>query len=85
MDEYSFREGRFVSGIGDHTYQEVIDDFDNTDFIGIISFNISKYTNGALINALKNACKNGASATVITNIPKRFLQYYGDSYANAAR
>lgn len=85
MDNYTFQNGIFVAGIGEHTYQEVIEDFQNTKFIGIITFNISKYSNGILIEALKKACNDGVHATVITNIPKRFKQYYGDNYANAAK
>lgn len=85
MDNYTFQNGNFVAGIGEHTYQEVIEDFQNTKFIGVITFNISKYSNGILIEALKKACNGGVHATVITNIPKRFKQYYGNNYANAAK
>ena len=85
MDNYTFQNGIFVAGIGEHTYQEVIEDFQNTKFIGVITFNISKYSNGILIEALKKACNGGVHATVITNIPKRFKQYYGNNYANAAK
>ena len=85
MDEFEIKSGKFVAGIGEHTYQEVIDDFCNTDFIGIITFNISQSYSGNMISALKQACKKGAHATVITNIPKRFEKYYGDRYSNAAR
>lgn len=81
MDNYTLQNGNFVTGIGEHTYQEVIEDFQNTKFIGIITFNISKYSNGLLIDALKKACNGGVHATVITNIPKRFKRYYGDNYA----
>lgn len=85
MDNFTFRDGHFVAGIGEHTYQEVIEDFDNTEFIGITTFNISKYCDGILINALKKACEKGVCATVITNIPKRFKQYYREDYALAAK
>lgn len=85
MDSFSFRNAKFVSGIADYTYQEVLEDFDNSDFIGIITFNISRAQNGYLISRLKNACNNGATATVITNIPKRFGQYFGNNYALAAK
>lgn len=75
MDTYSFHNGTFVSGKGEHIYQKVIDDFINTNFIGIITFNISTYGTQALLDKLKIACKKGAEAVIITNIPKRWDSY----------
>lgn len=84
MDSFPIKEAKFVGGKGEHNYQEVIDDFKNASFIGIVTFNISKYESGNLITELKAACKAGATATVITNIPKRFDNYVADKYAFAA-
>lgn len=84
MDSFPICEGKFVSGKGENTYQEVIDDFKNASFIGIVTFNISSKENGTLISALQSACKAGVSTTVVTNIPKRFKTYYGTRYALSA-
>lgn len=85
MDNFLIKEGRFVAGKGEHNYQEVIDDFKNAEYIGIVTFNISLTTNGGLIKALKKACKAGVNATVVTNIPKRYSNYYGHQYAVSAK
>lgn len=84
MDSFPIKEGKFVVGKGEHNFQEVIEDFPNASFIGIVTFNISKYDSGKLLTALKDACKSGVSATVITNIPKRFSSYNEAKYAFAA-
>lgn len=75
MDMYSFHNGEFVAGKGEHIYQKVLNDFSNTDFIGIITFNISTYGTQSLLNRLKVACKKGTEAVIITNIPKRWDSY----------
>ena len=85
MDSFPIKEGRFGAGKGEHNYQEVIDDFKNAEYIGIVTFNISPTTNGGLIKALKKACKAGVNATVVTNIPKRYPNYYGHQYAVSAK
>lgn len=72
-------------GKGEYTYQRVIDDFPNAQFIGIITFNISQKKDSYLLNMLRQACLNGANATIITNIPKRFQSYYGTKHKKAAK
>lgn len=85
MDNFSFQRGEFVAGKGVHTYQKVLDDFLNTSFIGILTFNITSYGNSSLLNRLKVACKKGAEAVVITNIPKRWSYYKRRSNAEDAK
>lgn len=80
LNQFEISGGSAIYGKDEFTYQRVIDDFPNAKFIGIITFNISSKGN-ALLDKLKNACKNGAEAVIITNIPKRFLNYY--YYKNA--
>ena len=41
MDEIVYNNGQMVFGIGESTYQEVLDDFPNADYIGIITFNVT--------------------------------------------
>lgn len=74
-----------VFGKGECTYQSVLDDFPNTNFIGITTFNISSKPNSQLIHSLKDACNNGANAIIITNIAKRFSSYYYPHNAVAAK
>jgi hypothetical protein len=76
--------GDLVLGINECTYQDVIDDFRNSSFIGIVTYNISARNNSKLLQALKSATQNGTQVEIITNIPKRFPHYYGDNYAIAA-
>lgn len=85
MNKISVNNSYAVFGRGEYAYQRVVDDFANTNFIGILTYNISAKSDSHLLNALRNACKNGTKATIITNIPKRFPSYYGTSYAAAAK
>ena len=78
-------DSRAVFGRNEFTYQCVLDDFKNTEFIGIMTFNISPKRDSHLLESLKTACMNGANAVVITNIPKRFPNYFEDKYAIAAK
>jgi hypothetical protein len=71
----SINDSRAVFGKDEYTYQCVLDDFGNTKFIGIMTFNISPKADSHLLKSLKNACMNGTNAVVITNIPKRFPSY----------
>lgn len=85
MKEYSINGGHAVFGIGEFTYQPVLDDFQNAKFIGIMTFNISPRADSTLLGALKSACSNGTNAIIITNIPQRYLSYYKPEYAIAAK
>lgn len=84
MDIMSAASCDFVFGQGEYAYQRVIEDFQNTSFIGVLTYNISPKDDSFLLNALKEACGKGVEVVLITNIPKRFPAYYGDSYAIAA-
>lgn len=85
MEIIATNDNQAIFGKGDFTYQQVIDDFNNTKFIGILTFNVSQKENSYLLSSLKQACLNGAKAVIITNIPKRFTSYYNDNYAFAAK
>lgn len=78
-------ESRMVFGKNEFTYQCVLDDFKNAEFIGVITFNISQKTDSDLLKSLKDACINGTDAVVVTNIPKRFPSYFRRQYAVAAK
>lgn len=84
IESFEFASGQLVFGKGDYTYQRVIDDFVNSKFVGIITFNISSKKD-LLLDKLKHACKNGTEAVIITNIPKRYPSYFGIKYKVAAK
>ena len=85
MKNISINDGRVVFGKGELTYQCVLDNFKDAKFIGIMTFNISPKLDSHLLKSLKDACKNGTNAVIITNIPKRFPTYYKFNYAVAAK
>lgn len=85
MIKLPFNDSRAVFGKNECIYKRVLDDFQNTKFIGIMTFNISPKDDSELLKSLKNACTNGTSATIITNIPKRFKTYHNHQYANSAK
>lgn len=85
MNRVSVNNSDAVFGKGKYTYHRVLDEFSNTEFIGILTYNISSKSHSHLLSALRDACKKGAKATLITNIPKRFPSYFGISYAEAAK
>lgn len=62
-----------------------MDDFLNTSFIGILTFNITPYEDSELLNRLKAACEKGAEVVVITNIPKRWSRYKSVYNVNDAK
>ena len=65
--------------------KKILDDFLNTSFIGILTFNITPYEDSELLNRLKAACEKGAEVVVITNIPKRWSRYKSVYNVNDAK
>lgn len=64
-------------------YQEVLDQMSNAARIVILTFNISEKHN-ELFKCLRTAANN-AEISIITNIPSRWNEYYGDKYRQAAQ
>ena len=85
MDSFIIKDSQAVFGKDEYLYQSILDDFKKSKFIGIMTFNISSKKDSKLLTYLKEACTNGTNATIITNIPKRFPQYFGNKYALAAK
>ena len=85
LDSIPVIEGQAVFGKDEFVYKSVLEDFCDSKFIGIITYNISPRTDSNLLKALKDACINGAKAVVITNIPQRFSSYYTAQIADAAK
>lgn len=74
---------KFVYSKNELGYQEVLDHFESASVITIITFNISEKHN-TLVRALQKAGKH-CVINIITNIPKRWESYYGDSVRKKAR
>ena len=81
VDEIVYNNGQMVFGIGESTYQEVLDDFPNADYIGIITFNVTAdpKKSSTLLDKVKSACASGAEVVLVTNIPKRWNNYWYDN------
>ena len=62
MDSFPIKDGKFVAGKGEHNYKEVIDDFKNASFIGIVTFNLSQNESGTLISKLKETCNQAQNS-----------------------
>lgn len=74
---------KFVFSQSECGYQEVIDDFENSDYVLVVTFNISE--NGDyLISKLKNVRPN-TEVKIFSNIPQRFKQYYHENARNLAK
>lgn len=85
LKTFPIASGDAVFGKQDFTYQRVLDDFQNTRFIGILTFNISPKTDSQLLQALKMACANGTNAVLVTNVPNRYPSYYDVKYEYPAK
>lgn len=85
LKTFPITSGDAVFGKRDFTYQRVLDDFSNTKFIGILTFNISPKADSKLLQALKTACANGTNAVLVTNVPNRYPSYYDVKYEYPAK
>ncbi|MFC0475585.1 phospholipase D-like domain-containing protein [Robertmurraya beringensis] len=65
---------KLLLSFDEYGFQEVVDDFDNTDFIGIVTYNLSAVYKPELLKLLKKIKKGNPDIkiTVITNIPGRW-------------
>lgn len=80
--EKQVSDAKFVVSKDELPYAEVIEDFGNTDFISILTYNISQGQH-QLIDELKNY--PDAEICIVTNIPGRWEKYYGNAYAEKAK
>lgn len=81
--EFTTCEVKFVYSKDELGYQEVLDDIPFATEVTIVTFNISEKRND-LINALYSA-REHCTINVITNIPGRWEEYYGDSFRKRAQ
>ena len=87
MTTINFQNGEAIFGKGEFTYKKLLEDFKNSSFIGVVTFNISAKEND-LLDMLKTEAKAGKTVVIVTNIPKRFSTYYhtpDERYKIAAR
>ncbi|MBS4199318.1 hypothetical protein KHA93_06580 [Bacillus sp. FJAT-49732] len=83
INRFPIKEAEFIISKDELGYQEVLDDFNNTDYIFILTYNISK-NNIELLNYLANLDKS-TTVDIITNIPNRFESYYNQYVRNRAK
>lgn len=81
--EHDAKDTRFICTKNELGYQEVIDDFPNTNSITIITYNISE-KNNELFNFLESA-KEDCEINILTNIPSRWNTYYKDTFRLKAK
>ncbi|MGL5051856.1 MAG: hypothetical protein ACRC6E_14685 [Fusobacteriaceae bacterium] len=62
-------------------FQKILDDFQNTDTINILTYNISTKKN-ELLSILKEL--ENKTIIIVTNIPQRWERYYSDNPRNKA-
>lgn len=67
---------------GENNFDSLINDFENSEYINIVSFNLSA-TKNDLLEKLKEI-ETAEKIVVIVNIPKRYDSYFKKSYKIAA-
>ena len=80
--EYELKQAKFIHTKGEYGYEEIIQKLPEAKFVIIVTYNISNKRE-ALLNLLNNIPKE-SKITIITNIPKRFEEYYSDRSRRAA-
>lgn len=80
--EKQISDAKFVMSKDELPYIEVLEDFDNTEFIYVLTYNISQRQH-ELVDELKK--HSDAEICVVTNIPGRWEKYYGDVFAEKAK
>jgi phosphatidylserine/phosphatidylglycerophosphate/cardiolipin synthase-like enzyme len=68
---------------GEHGFQAVIDSFPEAKQVTVVTYNVSNRDAG-LLDALKTLRKD-VTTRIVTNIPTRFSQYFGDAPRSKAR
>lgn len=81
--EFAMSDAKFVQAKDELAYQEVLDEIPAAKQVTVVTYNISERQSN-LLNALIAASEH-AQVTLITNIPSRWEQYYGDCFRESAR
>lgn len=77
------KDAKFILSKNEIAYKEVLDDFNNTKEINILTFNISSKCD-RLIDNLKNL-KEETKVYIVTNIPQRYKIYYSEQARQKAK
>ena len=77
--KYKLKDAEFVAGEDEFCFKEVLEDFNNAEYINILTYNISANSD-VLLRAISKAGLKGIPITIITNIPNRWNDYHGTSY-----
>lgn len=70
-------KSQLILSNGEYGFQDVLNDFNNANEVVILTYNISAKKDN-LINLIKNL-KSDIKVTMVSNIPKRFDQYYSST------
>lgn len=66
-------QSQLIISHGEYGFQEVLDDFNNTNEVTIVTYNISAKCN-KLLNLIRNL-NPSVKVTMVTNIPRRYKNY----------
>ena len=80
--EKQISDAKFVLSKDELPYTEVLEDFDNTEFIYVLTYNIWQGQHELVYELKKHS---DAEICVVTNIPRRWEKYYGDVFAEKAK
>ena len=81
--EFPIDDAHFVLSKDELCYQQVLDEFSFAKQILILTFNISGNEN-RLVDAIRKLPAS-VQVTIVTNIPSRWEQYFGDTYVKRAQ
>ena len=82
--KYPIKDADFIITKDELAYQEILEDFNNTEYILILTYNISANKDKLIDKNLKNL-KETTTVDILTNIPSRYEGYYGIGPKNRAR
>jgi phosphatidylserine/phosphatidylglycerophosphate/cardiolipin synthase-like enzyme len=81
--EFETINSKFIFTKDEFGFQEVLSEMETAKQITIVTYNISEKQTD-LLNCLRNA-SDTAEIKIITNIPKRWENYYGQNYRDIAQ
>jgi len=71
--KFPINDAEFVMSKGELAYQDVLDDFDNSDYVCVLTYNISAHRS-ELLGYIDNL-KETTEVDIISNIPSRYEEY----------
>ncbi|MFD1032921.1 phospholipase D-like domain-containing protein [Metaplanococcus flavidus] len=83
LKTYELKNAKMVWSKEDIAYQEVLDEFENADYILVVTFNVSEKQE-QLIKYLEKVNEE-TPIQIFTNIPQRYERYYNDLVRKQAK